>query len=79
MDIGDKIELLRVIREETPACCAVPSMPERHGKSSVESLKEAKASQFPVEPLPSEVSAAAANLAASKTPLKKKGALVSSR
>ena len=77
MDIGDKIVMLQVVRDETPACCAVPSVPERHSKSSVMGIKEAKACQFPVEPLPAEVSAAAARLAAAKDAPKKKNSVPS--
>jgi hypothetical protein len=49
-DISSEIEKLRGMREETPAASAVPSAPPRSMKSSVETIKEAKRSEFPVAP-----------------------------
>jgi hypothetical protein len=54
MDISNKIEALRGMREETPAVASVPSVPEKKMKSAVESIKEAKASEFPIRPVASE-------------------------
>lgn len=49
-DISNEIEKLRGMREETPAVAAVPSAPPRKLKAAVESVKEAKRSEFPVAP-----------------------------
>ena len=49
-DISSEIDKLRGMREETPASAAVPSAPLRKSKAAVESIKEAKASEFPVKP-----------------------------
>jgi hypothetical protein len=50
-DISSEIDKLRGMREETPAAAAVPSAPLRKSKAAVESIKEAKASEFPVKPV----------------------------
>jgi len=50
MDIGNKIEALRVLREETPFPAAVPSAPLRMSMAAVETIKQAKALEFPVKP-----------------------------
>lgn len=49
-DISAQIERLRGAREETPAAAAVPSAGMKVSKAAVESIKEAKAKQFPVKP-----------------------------
>lgn len=49
-DISAQIERLRGAREETPAAAAVPSAGKRVSKAAVESIKEAKAKEFPVKP-----------------------------
>lgn len=49
-DIASEIQRLKGHREETPAAAAVPSAPLKKSKSSVESIKDAKASEFPVKP-----------------------------
>lgn len=49
-DISSEIEKLRGMREEVPAVSAVPSAPPRKLKSAVETIKEAKRSEFPVAP-----------------------------
>lgn len=51
MDIGDKIEMLRVIRNETPFPAATPSAPPRGGVSAVQTIQEAKRLEFPVMPV----------------------------
>ena len=48
-DISAEIEKLRVGREETPAAAAVPSAPVRKRKAAVETVKQAKAMEFPPE------------------------------
>ena len=50
MDISDKIQMLKGMREETPAVASCPSVPTKKYRSAVESIKEAKASEFPVKP-----------------------------
>ena len=49
-DVSSQIERLKMKREETPAVAAVPSAPLRKSKAAVETIKEAKASEFPVKP-----------------------------
>ena len=49
-DIAGEIARMREKRETTPAPAAVPSAPPRKMKSSVESIKDAKAKEFPVSP-----------------------------
>ena len=51
MDIGNKIEMLRIIRNETPFPAATPSAPPRGGVSAVETIQEAKRLEFPVMPV----------------------------
>ena len=51
-DISAEIEKLKRGREETPASAAVPSAPVRKTKAAVESIKAAKASEFPTAPAP---------------------------
>ena len=54
MDFSAKINYLRVKREETPAVSACPSSKPKKTGSAVETLKQAKASEFPVRPINSE-------------------------
>jgi hypothetical protein len=49
-DIAGEIARMREKRETTPAPAAVPSAPPKKMKSSVESIKDAKAKEFPVAP-----------------------------
>ena len=49
-DISEHIEILKGCREETPAVAAVPSAPLRMYKSASESIKAAKAEEFPMRP-----------------------------
>jgi hypothetical protein len=51
-DISEQIQGLRRMREETPAPAATPSTPaeKTRSKPAVESIKEAKSSEFPVAP-----------------------------
>jgi len=51
-DVSAEIERLKVGREETPAVAAVPSAPKKKSVAAVESIQEAKKSQFPVKPAP---------------------------
>jgi len=48
-DISAMIQKLKVHREETPAAVATPAAPPKMLKSAVESVKVAKASEFPLE------------------------------
>lgn len=49
-DVSSMIQKLKVHREETPAVAlASPAAPKMY-KSAVESVKKAKASEFPLEP-----------------------------
>ena len=63
-DISEQIEHLRRMRGETPAAAAVPSAPLRKSKAAVESIKEAKAAEFPVMPAPKGAKAAPKKAAA---------------
>lgn len=49
-DISVEIERLKNRREDTPASRAVRSAPHKMSESAVESVKEAKESEFPVRP-----------------------------
>jgi len=49
-DIAGEIARMREKRETTPSAAAVPSAPPKKMKSSVESIKDAKAKEFPVSP-----------------------------
>lgn len=49
-DISAEIEKLKVGRAETPAAAAVPSAPMKKSKAAVETIKEAKAAEFPIMP-----------------------------
>jgi len=51
-DISSEIERMKVGREETPAPAAVPSAPVRKSKAAVETVKQAKAMEFPTQPGP---------------------------
>jgi hypothetical protein len=51
-DISAEIEAMKVGREETPAAAAVPSAPVRKSKAAVETVKQAKAMEFPTAPGP---------------------------
>jgi len=44
------IEALRVAREETPFPAAIPSAPRRKTLSEVETIQQAKATEFPTKP-----------------------------
>jgi hypothetical protein len=50
MDFGNKIEMLRVVREETPFPSAFPSAPPSKSRSEAETIQEAKRHEFPVVP-----------------------------
>ena len=49
-DIASEIEKMKSVRETTPAPAATPSVAPKKMKPAVESVKEAKAAQFPVAP-----------------------------
>jgi len=51
-DISQEIERLKVMRAEVPPVASVPSVPESKSrmKPAVESIKKAKAEEFPVMP-----------------------------
>jgi hypothetical protein len=84
-DISSELNRLREMREETPAVASYSNVKAPREVSSVESIREAKASEFPVEPerakkqMPKaavrpapKVAAAKAAKAAPKAELKKK-------
>jgi len=73
-DISEQIEHLRRMRGETPAAAAVPSAPLRKSKAAVESIKEAKMSEFPVMPAPRVTAPKAPSLKASAPSAKKMAA-----
>lgn len=50
LDIATEIERYKTARAETPASASVPSAPIKMSKSAIESVKEAKAQEFPVVP-----------------------------
>ena len=49
-DVAAEIERLRNKREETPAVASTKGATVKASKSAVESIKEAKSSEFPVQP-----------------------------
>lgn len=49
-DVAAEIQRLKGIREETPAPAATPSSIGKKQRPAVESIKEAKAADFPVQP-----------------------------
>jgi hypothetical protein len=49
-DISNEISKLREMRETVPAAAAVPSAPAKVLASRVETVKQAKAKEFPVAP-----------------------------
>ena len=49
-DIASEIERLKNRREETPAVASTKGATVKASKSAVESIKEAKSSEFPVQP-----------------------------
>jgi hypothetical protein len=53
-DISAEIERMRNKRETTPSAAAVPSASPKKLASRVESIKEAKAKEFPVAPAKEE-------------------------
>lgn len=48
-DVSDMIQRLKAGREETPAVASVRSAPAKVYKSAVESVKKARADEFPIE------------------------------
>ena len=60
-DISAEIERYKVGRAETPPIASYPTAPVKASRSAVESVKEAKESEFPVEPV-ERVSPAKKNL-----------------
>lgn len=71
MDFGNKIEMLRVVREETPFPSAFPSSPPSKVRSAVETVQEAKQHEFPVAPGAGVAPAAAQKKKRSKPSAKK--------
>ena len=67
-DISHEIEMLRKVRETTPAVDAVPSAPMRKSESAVKSIKEAKKMEFPMKP-GAEVKTGGATKTAKKAPV----------
>ena len=72
-DISAEIEKLKVGREETPAVASVPSAPLKKSMSAVETIKEAKASMFPVKPAGAKKSSMDAGKSSAKEEKKSAG------
>jgi hypothetical protein len=70
-DISVELERLRACREETPAVAAVPSAPVRMSKCASETIKTAKASEFPVAPAAKKKAGAAVAAAEPKKKVSK--------
>ena len=51
MDISTTIDHLRAAREETPAAAATPSTKSKPQECSVNSIRKAKMTEFPVRPV----------------------------
>jgi hypothetical protein len=75
-DISQEIERLKVMRAEVPPVASVPSIPESKSrmKPAVESIKKAKASEFPVMPSKAKESKSKKSALPPKAPSKKKSA-----
>lgn len=50
MDFSTTIEGLRAARETTPAIASCPSAPSKKYEMATESIKQAKAQEFPIRP-----------------------------
>jgi hypothetical protein len=50
-DISQLIQRMKLGREETPNIAQTPAHPDKAQKSAVESIKEAKMHEFPIEPV----------------------------
>jgi len=75
MDFGNKIEMLRIVREETPFPASYASAPLRKTMSEAETIQEAKRMEFPVAP---DRSGKAVGAADSKPQKKKRSKLSAS-
>jgi hypothetical protein len=75
-DISAELERLRAHREETPAAAAVPSAPVRMSRAASETIKHAKAEEFPVAPAPLKKKGGAAAAAAEPKKKVSKAALM---
>lgn len=67
-DISAEIQKLKVMREETPAPAAVPSVAPQKYKAAVETVKEAKKAEFPVMPAGKSEAKSEGKAKASKAP-----------
>lgn len=74
-DVSSEIMRLRGMREETPAAAAVPSAPLKKSRAAVETVKEAKAAEFPVAPAPASAKASKTASSAGAAAAKKKSKL----
>jgi hypothetical protein len=54
-DISQLIQRMKLNREEIPSVAQTPAHPDKAQKSAVESIKEAKMHEFPVEPVEQKV------------------------
>ena len=70
-DVSAEIEKLKGMRESTPASASIPSAPVRKSKAAVESIKAAKASEFPIAPAPKGAKSEKAKAPVKEAPKKK--------
>jgi hypothetical protein len=75
-DISVEIERMKKLREQTPAPAAVPSTASKKVKPVVESVKKAKAAEFPVAPMKEEKKKAPAKKAMKEEAPKKKASRI---
>lgn len=53
-DVSAQLERLKVSRETTPPVASTEGAPAKKSKMAVETIKEAKAKEFPMKPAPKE-------------------------
>jgi len=75
-DISVEIERMKKLREQTPAPASVPSAASKKVKPVVESVKKAKAAEFPVAPMKEEKKKAPAKKAMKEEAPKKKASRI---
>ena len=74
-DIATEIQKLSGARETTAPVAATPIAPQKKVRSAAESIKEAKASEFPVKPTEQKMTKAPASAKPKKAPAAKKDKL----
>jgi len=71
-DISAEIQRLKGVREETPAVASVSSVPPRKMETDFETIKEARAKEFPMKPTKADKARDVSTTVAKKAPAPKK-------